>query len=311
MIASPLNYTGGKYRLLPQLLPLLPSSVETFVDLFCGGCNVGLNVQAAKTVYNDIDQNLPALYHTFKHLEKDIVFQWICEIIEEYGLSRVDLNGYGYYHCSSRQGLSGFNRPHFLKLRNELNRRKRSGQFDHYYYMLFYVTIVYAFNNQIRYNRRGEYNIPVGKRDFNASIQRKLSQFIDRIQEQNCQFTSLDFREFDVGRLTPADLVYADPPYLITCATYNEQGRWTEREERELLALLDRLHRQRVRFALSNVLRSKGKENTILLQWLAKNEGQYHAIPLSFNYSNSSYQTQDRTSGSEEVLITNYPTSSS
>ena len=36
MIASPLNYTGGKFRLLPQLLPLFPGDTDTFVDLFCG-----------------------------------------------------------------------------------------------------------------------------------------------------------------------------------------------------------------------------------------------------------------------------------
>ena len=32
-----------------------------------------------------------------------------------------------------------------------------------------------------------------------------------------------------------------DPPYLITCATYNEQNDWTEQDERDLLAYLDRV----------------------------------------------------------------------
>ena len=35
-IKSPLNYTGGKYKLLPQLLELFPKRVETFIDLFAG-----------------------------------------------------------------------------------------------------------------------------------------------------------------------------------------------------------------------------------------------------------------------------------
>ena len=48
LIASPLNYTGGKYKLLPQLLPLFPNEVNTFVDLFCGGCNVAVNANAKK-----------------------------------------------------------------------------------------------------------------------------------------------------------------------------------------------------------------------------------------------------------------------
>ena len=46
MIASPLNYTGGKFKLLTQILPLFPNRINTFVDLFSGGCNVGLNVRS-------------------------------------------------------------------------------------------------------------------------------------------------------------------------------------------------------------------------------------------------------------------------
>lgn len=306
MIASPLNYTGGKYRLLPQILPLFPDHVLTFVDLFCGGCNVGLNANADRVIYNDADENLLHLYNTFKNLGKETVFEWIWEIIGQYGLSRVCQFGYDYYGCDSSKGLAGVNRDAFLNLRAELNRRRQAGIFDDYYYILFYVAIVYAFNNQIRYNRDGEYNLPVGKRDFNTRIQRKLSAFIDRIQEQNCQFTCHDFRQLDLDHLTHQDFVYADPPYLITCATYNEQGRWTGRDEEDLLALLDRLDAQQVRFALSNVLRSKGRENTILLQWLARSGARYRAIPLNFNYANASYHTKDKRSASEEVLIVNY-----
>ena len=36
-VKSPLNYTGGKYKLLPQLLELFPKQVNSFVDLFAGG----------------------------------------------------------------------------------------------------------------------------------------------------------------------------------------------------------------------------------------------------------------------------------
>ena len=52
-ISSPMNYIGGKYKLLPQLFPLFPENVGTFVDLFCGGANVGVNATANKIVFND------------------------------------------------------------------------------------------------------------------------------------------------------------------------------------------------------------------------------------------------------------------
>lgn len=306
MIQSPLNYTGGKFKLLPQILPLFPKNINTFVDLFCGGCNVGINIDCESVIYNDLDENLLYLYNTFKNLDKQSVFEWIYEIINTYGLSLVSDKGYDYYKCDSSKGLGSYNKESFLRLRADFNEKKKKGNYDYYYYVMLYVIIVYTFNNQIRFNSNGEFNLPVGKRDFNKKMQQKLSDFIDKIKEQNCKFTCLDFREFDIDTLENNDFVYVDPPYLITCATYNEQGGWSETDEKDLLRFLDSLNEKGLRFALSNVLRSKGKENTILIEWLDKNKDKYRAINLNYSYSNSNYQTKDKTSNSEEVLIINY-----
>lgn len=306
MIQSPLNYTGGKFKLLPQILPLFPKNINTFVDLFCGGCNVGINIDCESVIYNDLDENLLYLYNTFKNLDKQSVFEWIYEIINTYGLSLVSDKGYDYYKCDSSKGLGRYNKESFLRLRADFNEKKKKGNYDYYYYVMLYVIIVYAFNNQIRFNSNGEFNLPVGKRDFNKKMQQKLSDFIDKIKEQNCKFTCLDFRQFDIDTLENNDFVYVDPPYLITCATYNEQGGWSETDEKDLLRFLDSLNEKGLRFALSNVLRSKGKKNTILIEWLDKNKDKYRAVSLNYSYSNSNYQTKDKTSNSEEVLIINY-----
>lgn len=303
IIQSPLNYTGGKFKLLPQILPLFPKEINCFVDLFCGGCNVGINVESKSVIYNDLDEHLLYLYNTFKNLDKDVTFDLIYKTINDYQLSLVSKNGYEFYGCESGKGLGDYNREHFLKLRKDFNDRKEE---DYYYYIMLYVIIVYAFNNQIRFNSKGNFNLPVGKRDFNKNMQDKLSAFIDRIKSQECKFTCEDFRNFDVTKLENGDFLYVDPPYLITCATYNEQGGWGEQDERDLLAFLDRLTENNIKFALSNVLRSKGKENTILIEWLQKNTNRYNIHNLNFGYSNSNYQTKDRESKSEEVLVTNY-----
>lgn len=306
MIQSPLNYTGGKFKLLPQILPLFPKDIDIFVDLFCGGCNVGVNVDCNSVIYNDLNENLLYLYNTFKNLDKESILEWVYQIIEKYELSLVSKNGYEYYGCESGKGLGDYNRDKFLKLRADFNEKHAKENFDYYYYVMLYVIIVYAFNNQIRFNSNGDFNLPVGKRDFNKKMEEKLSEFIDKIHQQNCKFTCLDFREFDTSTLTSNDFVYVDPPYLITCATYNEQGGWDETAEKDLLDFLDRLHSKNIRFALSNVLRSKGKENKILIEWLEKNQEKYKTIYLDYSYSNSSYQTKDKTSPAEEVLIVNY-----
>ena len=57
-IKSPMNYTGGKYKLLNQILPLFPKDINTFVDLFTGGCSVAVNVNANKIIANDFNDLL-------------------------------------------------------------------------------------------------------------------------------------------------------------------------------------------------------------------------------------------------------------
>ena len=105
-----------------------------------------------------------------------------------------------------------------------------------------------------------------------------------------------------MDKLTPNDFVYCDPPYLITCATYNEKDGWNEQCEKDLLNLLDNLNSQGVRFALSNVLFSKGKTNDILIEWSKK----YNIHHLDYTYQNCSYHTKDKNTKPDEVLITNY-----
>ena len=76
--------------------------------------------------------------------------------------------------------------------------------------------------------------------------------------------------------------------------------------EEERLALLDQLNARGIKFALSNVLEHKGKENTILKEWL-HTRPQYVVNHINTHYANANYQTLIRNkNASDEVLITNY-----
>ena len=119
----------------------------------------------------------------------------------------------------------------------------------------------------------------------------KLREFMIRLNKQAPVFSTVSFCDFSVSVLDKDSFVYCDPPYLISTATYNENGAWTEDDERKLLSFLDQLNNKGIRFALSNVLTHKGKTNEILKQW-AKERGHtvYH---LDYNYKNSI--TRERT----------------
>lgn len=299
IVKSPINFTGGKYKLLPQIVPLFPKEISTFVDLFCGGCNVGVNSTAEKIICNDIDSNLIGLFSFFKGKSYSDLLPKIQKLISNFNLSDSEKNGYLIYNCNSANGLGRFNKPGFLKLRETFNTLSKDNE---NYFLYLYILIVYAFNNQIRFNANGKFNLPVGKRDFNARMKNKLKNFLSALENKNIVFSNCYFSDIRVSSLGKNDFVYADPPYLITCATYNEKS-WNEVEEKKLLFYLDELSKNEIRFALSNVLSTDNKTNTILQSWL--NERNYNCHHLDFSYKNSNYHKKN-IAKTDEVLITNY-----
>ncbi len=301
IIQSPLNYTGGKYKLLSQILPLFPQKISCFVDLFCGGCNVGININSDKIILNDTNSYVIGIYNTFKKLSNKEIFSSIQQIISKYKLSNTSKYGYEKYSVNSYDGLIKHNKDKFVIMRNDFNSLTKK---DSYYYILLYVLIVFSFNNQIRFNKEGNYNLPVGKRDFNLKMQKKLFDFIDIIQKEKYIFTNNDFRKLKINKLKKDSFVYCDPPYLITCATYNERAGWTQKDEKDLLEFLNILNKNNIKFALSNVLSNKGKENKILMDWI--NKYKYKVIHLNNTYSNSNYHTKNKEKITDEVLIINY-----
>lgn len=279
-----MNYIGGKYKLLPQILPLFPKRIRTFIDLFCGGANVGMNVKSKKVVFNDNLSYLIDLYRAFQTIPKAEILQHIENRISDLALSMTNEEGY-------------------LALRNLYNNQRNP--------LDLFVLTAYSFNHQIRFNNSHLFNNPFGRdrSSFNNRMRNNLIDFLDKLNVSDVSFSCENFDRFNLSELTGEDFLYCDPPYLITTGTYNDGKRgfsgWNEEEERKLLSILKVVDENGLRFALSNVLIHKGKTNDILIEWV--NENKYNVFHLNKDYSNSSYHTIDRgKTVSDEVLITNY-----
>lgn len=279
LIKSPLNYTGGKFKLLPQLLPLFPNEIDTFVDLFGGGFNVGINVKANNIIYNELEFHVYDFMNNISKMTGNEAKSKIMENINRFELSKT--NAEGFKQCREAYNLNN--------------------SWD-----LFYSVVSHAFNYQIRYNKKGEYNMPFGKNrsSFNTSLQDKFIRFVDKVNANitNIEFLNGDFSIIKNINLNSDDLVYCDPPYLITLASYNESNGWNEDKEKDLLSTLDYLNKNNIKFALSNVLEHKGKSNKILLEWAS----QYNIHFLNKDYKNCSYHGKNNNNKTIEVLITNY-----
>lgn len=279
-LKSPINYSGSKYRLLNQLIPMFPEEIETFVDLFSGACNVGVNVKAAKVICNDIINYIPELYEVWKNKSLDEINKYIDETIE-------------------KNDLSSANKEEFLKFRTKYNETKNIED--------LFILNCYAFNNQMRFNNKKQYNSSFGYEasTMNPNIRNNVNLFVSKIQERNIIFQSKDFRDVELDNLSSKDLVYVDPPYSVSRAVYQDGKRgfkgWGSQDDIELCQLLDRLNDQGIRFAMSNMTESKGNINEYLIEWAKK----YNIYDMTISYSNASYHRKSKGTD-KEVLITNY-----
>ena len=278
LIKSPMNYVGGKYKLLSQILPLFPKNINTFVDMFCGGFNVGINVDANKIIGNDICKEVIEVYLGIQKEGTENGLRLVENEIAKYGLSKTNEEG-------------------FKAIRSHYNEGNRD-------WYTFYAMLVHSFNYQIGFNKQRGFNTPFGRNrsSFNPTLEKHFIEFATAISNKNIIFTSESFETFDINSLTENDFVYLDPPYLIGDADYNRRGGWTKVEENKLLEMCDKLNANGIKFALSNVLEHRGFENKTLKEWSEK----YNIHYLNYDYNNCNYQSNNKDNKTIEVLITNY-----
>lgn len=284
LIKSPLNYVGGKYKLLPQILPLFPDNINTFYDVFGGGANVSINVKANKIIYNDLITELVNLLNNLYKTNTEECLKQIDNTINTYNLTKENKEG-------------------FIKLRNDYNNGNKE-------WYIFYTLICYCFNNQIRFNNNHEFNSSFGKNrsSFNLTLRNKFINFVNKLHKLNINFINKDFKEvIDFSEINKNDFIYLDPPYLVSCAVYQDGKRgykgWKSQDNLDLLNLCDKLNSNNIKFALSNVIKSKDKTNEILKEW----SKQYNIHYINNTYKNCNYHRKDNQDNETiEVLVTNY-----
>lgn len=297
IVRSPFFYVGDKYKLIEEISSYFPDDIEKFVEPFVGGGSVFMNIDARKFYLNDIDVNVIAL-HKFlcKFANKRTeFFSRIESLIAEYGLSysykedRIPVELKRQY---KKTYYAKYNKEAYGQMKRDFN---ESSVADLY---VLYLLLIYGFNRMLRFNKNGDFNLPVGNVDFNANVVNALEAYFMQVISKKPKWFNIDYKDFlQKIRLSEKDFVYLDPPYLITFSEYNKL--WNEQDEIELLQLLDSLNKRRIRFAISNVTHYKGRCNNLFIDWACK----YNVHPIKSNYI--SYH-DNSTKQISEVLITNY-----
>lgn len=121
--------------------------------MFSGGANVGINVDADKIWFNDINTKINEIFRYFQEEPVDEILNDIYNVINEYNLSKTNEKG-------------------FKQLRSDYNCNPSP--------VLLYVLVSYSFNYQFRFNNEMKYNNPFGKNrsHFSEIMKDNLVDFV-------------------------------------------------------------------------------------------------------------------------------------
>ena len=294
---SPLFYVGDKYKLYPKIRKYFPKTINRFIEPFTGGGSVFLNVNANEYLLNDIDTNVINIHQFLMEQSENpkAFFDNVFDIIQEYNLSHSYIKDIVPQELKDewiKTYYAKFNKDGFDKLKADYNSSNEKK------ILHLYLLLIFGFNRMLRFNSKGEYNLPVGNVDFNKNTETALQDYFRLTKQKNIQFFNLDFLDFFKQiEFQEDDFVYLDPPYLITFSEYNKL--WNEETEKRLLDFLEWLDTQNVKFAVSNVSHYKGKINQQFLEW----SKQHNSFDIKSNYI--SYHDNSNKEF-KEVLITNY-----
>lgn len=296
-IRSPFFYVGDKYKLMPQLKQLMPKHIGQYIEPFVGGGSSFLNSQGTSYLLNDIDFYVVELHRQIGSYagRAEQLFGQLFELIDFYGLS-----------CSYR-GIcvpdelkkkyvktyySKYNKEAYVKMRQDFNDDKGD-------VLRLYLLLIYGFNHMIRFNDRGDFNLPVGNVDFNGNVYQALCHYLEFAGQHELTFFNRDYIAFLESISYEKDTyVFLDPPYLISMSEYNKL--WNDKKEDELCMYLDSLQERGIMFGITNLITHKGKVNGRFLDWSKK----YRAYDVKSNYI--SFNDNTIKADSQEVFVTNY-----
>jgi len=293
---SPMFYVGDKYKLIKEIKQYFPKNINRFIEPFVGGGTVFLNVEAKEYILNDIDENIYNLHIFLQQKANEMNFiDEVLKYIKKYNLSRSFLEDIVPKELKQeykKTYYAKYNKKGYDKLKQDFNKLQNKN------YLLLYLLLIYGFNRMIRFNSKGEFNVPVGNVDFNKNVIQALSDYFEFVKNKDIKFENLDFKDFIIKNgFKDGDFMYLDPPYLITFSEYNKI--WNEEKEHELLKFLDNLHHRNIKFAISNVTHYKGRTNDIFIDWMK----QYNVKKIKSNYINYHDNSVKKI---EEVLVINY-----
>lgn len=197
------KYRGGKSKEIPYLEKHIPEFSGRYIEPFFGGGALFFYLEPKRAIINDINAKLMAFYKgvksDFETLQKEL-----SEIEKIYRINRRKFEELKAQTPTER--VNDENEALYYQIRdmfNDLTGKKYSDA------LLYFFINKTAYSGMIRYNSKGEFNVPYGRyANLNTSLVTKAhSRLLANTEIYNCDYKNI----FEM--VEEDDLMFLDPPY--------------------------------------------------------------------------------------------------
>ncbi len=234
----PIKTQGIKTKLVESIIDQINFEIKgKWIEPFMGSGVVGFNLQPKRAIFADKNPHIINFYNAIKN--REITSQKVRIFLEGEGKQLLEKREEYYYEVRDR----------FNKYHNPLD---------------FLFLNRSCFNGVIRFNSKGEFNTPFGRkpdRFKKAYITKIVNQvrYVEKcIHKYDWIFIPQDFKK-TIMEANQDDVIYCDPPYIGRHTNYFDI--WTEKDEYDLYKLLSNY---KGKFILSTWYKNKYRENEFI-----------------------------------------------
>ena len=223
-----IKYRGGKSKEIPHFLQYIPQDFDRYIEPFFGGGAVYFYLEPKNAIINDVNQRLMNFYMQLRD-EYPTMRKQLDELQKIYEENQETFRQIKALHPDER--VPNANETLYYQIRQLFNYPDGS-LLDSVIYFFINKT---AYSGMIRYNSKGEYNVPFGRYpNFNTHlITAQHSELLKGAKLYNSDYSEI------FAMAGPNDFIFLDPPY--DCV-FNDYGNiemingFDESEHRRLAA---------------------------------------------------------------------------
>lgn len=198
-----IKYSGGKSKEIPHIIKHIPKYNGQYIEPFFGGGALYFFLEPKKAIINDINSKLISFYKGIQS-NFDLIQKELKEI-EKYYLT----NRRNFEELKSKTPhlrVQDDNEELYYQIRNMFNDLIDKKYSDA---LLYYFINKTAYSGMIRYNSKGEFNVPYGRyANLNTSLATKAhSKLLENAEIYNYDYADI----FKMAK--EDDFMFLDPPY--------------------------------------------------------------------------------------------------